>query len=52
MKCSTCNKEIEETFLKKIIGTYVGSGKAKRAVCASCQKAGSRAAPQAKAKKK
>jgi len=34
MKCSICKKQIEETFLKKIIGTYIK----KKAVCNECQK--------------
>jgi len=40
MKCSICSKKIEETFLKKIVGSYVkkkGSSK-KHAVCFECQK--------------
>lgn len=40
MKCSICSKPIEETFLKKIIGTYIkkqGSSK-KYPVCQECQK--------------
>ena len=40
MKCSVCAKKIEETFMKKIIGTYVkkaGSSK-KHPVCFECQK--------------
>lgn len=34
MKCSICNEKIEETFLGKIIGTYVK----KKPVCDKCQK--------------
>jgi len=40
MKCSVCAGKIEETFLKKLIGTYVrkeGSSK-KYPVCFECQK--------------
>ena len=40
MKCSICSKKIEETFLKKIIGSYMkkkGSSK-KYPVCNDCQK--------------
>ncbi|MBS3098565.1 hypothetical protein J4209_07275 [Candidatus Woesearchaeota archaeon] len=40
MKCSICSKPIEETFLKKIIGTYIkklGSSK-KYPICPECQK--------------
>tara|TARA_Y100000310_G_C20643462_1_gene795263 strand:- start:1151 stop:1303 length:153 start_codon:yes stop_codon:yes gene_type:complete len=39
MKCDICKKKIEETFLSKIKGTYVGSGKSKKAICQNCQKA-------------
>ncbi|MBR9690676.1 hypothetical protein GOV08_03245 [Candidatus Woesearchaeota archaeon] len=39
MKCKVCGKKIEETFLKKIVGTYIKDKKGKKhAVCASCQK--------------
>ncbi|MBU4284332.1 MAG: hypothetical protein KJ968_04430 [Nanoarchaeota archaeon] len=39
MKCEICKKKIEETFLKKILGTYVKNGKGKKhAVCFECQK--------------
>jgi uncharacterized protein with PIN domain len=39
MKCSICNNKIEETFLKKIIGTYVKDEKGKKhSVCFECQK--------------
>jgi len=40
MKCSICSKGIEETFMKKILGTFVkkeGSNK-KYPVCFECQK--------------
>ncbi|MBU0614492.1 MAG: hypothetical protein KJ601_00185 [Nanoarchaeota archaeon] len=40
MKCSICNGNIAETFLKKILGAYVkkeGSSK-KYPVCFECQK--------------
>lgn len=38
MKCSICNKSLGETFLKKIIGTYVKDAKGKKhAVCNECQ---------------
>ena len=38
MKCTICNKKIEETFLKKPIGTHVRDGKGKRKiVCNECQ---------------
>ena len=39
MKCDICGAKIEETFLKKIVGTYVRDSKGKRkAVCAECQR--------------
>lgn len=39
MKCEICKKKIEETFLKKIIGTYVKDAKGKKhAICFECQK--------------
>lgn len=39
MKCEICKKNIEETFLKKIIGTYVKDSKGKKhIVCSECQK--------------
>ena len=37
-KCDLCKNKIESTFLEKIKGTYVGRGKNKKVVCASCQK--------------
>jgi len=38
MKCEICNGKIDETFLKKIIGTHVKDKKGKKhAVCAECQ---------------
>lgn len=39
MKCAICKSNIEETFLKKIIGTYVKDQKGKKhPVCFECQK--------------
>ncbi len=39
MKCSICNKTLAETFLKKIIGSYIKDDKGKRhPVCRECQK--------------
>lgn len=39
MKCEICSAKIEETFLKKIVGTYVKDEKGKRhSVCTECQK--------------
>jgi len=37
-KCNICNKNIEETFLKKIRGTYVKVNKKSKTVCSDCQK--------------
>ncbi len=39
MKCDICNAKIEETFLKKILGTYVKDAKGKKkVVCPDCQR--------------
>ncbi|MBI4146549.1 hypothetical protein HY489_04390 [Candidatus Woesearchaeota archaeon] len=39
MKCSLCSKDLAETFLKKIIGSYVKNAKGKLLpVCRECQK--------------
>ena len=38
MKCDICKEKIEENFLNKIKGTYLGLGKKKKAVCQNCQK--------------
>lgn len=38
MKCDTCKGPITETFLEKFQGTYIGRGKKKQLICASCQK--------------
>ncbi len=39
MKCEICSKKIEETFLKKIIGTYTKDSKGKKhLICFDCQK--------------
>lgn len=39
-KCEICGKTIENTFLKKLIGTVVKDQKGKRhAVCNQCQHA-------------
>ena len=39
MNCALCGKKVEETFLKKIVGSYVKNkaGK-KKSVCNACQK--------------
>ena len=36
MKCDICHHNIEELFLGKIKGTYLG----KKAICSQCQKQG------------
>ncbi|MFO8016552.1 MAG: hypothetical protein R6U32_05595 [Candidatus Woesearchaeota archaeon] len=37
-KCEICGKKIEETFLKKILGTFVKDSKGKKhLVCPECQ---------------
>lgn len=39
MKCTICKSRIDETFLRKLIGTYVKDAKGKRhPICFSCQK--------------
>jgi len=39
MKCDICKKAMAETFLKKIIGSYVKDAKGKlHPVCRECQK--------------
>lgn len=39
MKCEICSAKIEETFLKKIVGTYVKDEKGKlHTVCVECQR--------------
>lgn len=39
MNCELCKQKVAETFLKKVIGTYVKDGKGKRRiVCQACQK--------------
>lgn len=39
MKCEICKNKIEETFLNKILGTYVKDAKGKkRMICKECQK--------------
>lgn len=37
MKCDICKKEIEETFLKKLKGSYVKIGGKLKKVCRECQ---------------
>jgi len=39
MKCSICKNKLNETFLKKVIGTVVKDAKGKKHhVCNQCQK--------------
>jgi len=39
MKCEICKKNVEETFLRKILGTVVKDKKGKKHfVCSKCQK--------------
>ena len=39
MKCEICKKNIETTFMNKILGTYIKDQKSKkRVVCFECQK--------------
>jgi len=39
MKCEICKKEIETTFMNKILGTHVKDDKGKKhVVCFECQK--------------
>jgi hypothetical protein len=38
MNCTICKSKIQETFLKKIIGTYIKDKKGKKKpVCSECQ---------------
>ncbi len=39
MKCDICKNKIEETFLEKMLGTYVKDAKGKKhLICFECQK--------------
>jgi len=39
MKCEICSKKVEETFLKKIVGTIIKDEKGKKhTICFACQK--------------
>jgi hypothetical protein len=42
MKCAICNAKIETTFLNKLVGTFIGKGKKKKAICSNCQKTNSK----------
>ena len=39
MKCKICSKNIETTFMGKILGTYIRDDKGKKhTICFECQK--------------
>jgi len=39
MKCEICKKNIETTFMEKILGTYIKDDKGKKhPICFECQK--------------
>ena len=38
MKCELCKRTLSETFLKKVVGTYVKVAGKKHLVCRACQK--------------
>lgn len=38
MKCDNCGQAIKETFLKKLVGTYVRKDGKRVALCNECQK--------------
>ena len=38
MKCSICNKKIEQTFLNKIVGTMMKVENKEYFICPECQK--------------
>ena len=39
MKCEICGNKVQETFLKKIIGTHIKDEKGKKhTICFECQK--------------
>jgi len=41
MKCEVCKTKIQETFLKKVVGTVIKDEKGKNHfVCSNCQKLG------------
>ena len=37
-KCEICGKRLTETFLRKLIGTYIKVNGKKKVVCPECQK--------------
>jgi ribosomal protein S26 len=39
MKCELCNNAVKETFLKKLLGTFVKDEKGKKhLICQNCQR--------------
>jgi|TARA_Y100000310_G_scaffold333114_1_gene409995 hypothetical protein len=38
MNCAICKAKIEQTFLNKILGTYVKKDSKRHVVCFACQK--------------
>jgi len=38
VKCDICNKTVKETFLNKLVGTYIKVNKKRKTVCSECQK--------------
>jgi hypothetical protein len=39
MKCEICKNKIEQTFLNKVLGTYIKNDKGKKhLICKECQK--------------
>ena len=39
MKCKICSKNVETTFMSKILGTYIKDDKGKKhVICFECQK--------------
>lgn len=39
MKCEICKNKIQETFLKKLVGTHIKDAKGKKhVICFECQK--------------
>ena len=38
MKCDICGNKVGETFLSKVLGTYIKKDGKKKLVCFECQK--------------
>lgn len=38
VKCTLCGQKIATTFLGKLVGTQIGSGKSAKYLCSQCQK--------------